>query len=185
MREMALHILDLIQNSIAASAKKVFLDVNEDEEGEFVFRICDDGKGMNADLLQKIRDPFVTTRLTRDVGLGIPFISMSTEQSGGHLTIRSKEGVGTTIEAAFLRDHLDRPPLGDLAATIRVILVTNPELQFIVRYRYGNNCFEFDSLAVKEMLGDEIDFSFPEVYLWLDAYLKQEISKVRNDQEAT
>jgi hypothetical protein len=35
------------------------------------------------------------------------------------------------------------------------------------------------------MLGDEIDFSFPEVYLWLDAYLKQEISKVRNDQEAT
>jgi hypothetical protein len=110
---------------------------------------------------------------------------MSTEQSGGHLTIRSEEDVGTTIEAAFLRDHLDRPPLGDLAATIRVILATNPDLQFIVRYRYGNNSFEFDSLAAKEILGEEIDFSFPEVYLWLDAYLKQEISKVRNEQEAT
>ena len=185
MREIALHILDLIQNSIAASSKKVFLDVNEDEEGYFVFRICDDGKGMSADLLQKIRDPFVTTRLTRDIGLGIPFIAMSTEQSGGHLTIRSKEDVGTTIEAAFLRDHLDRPPLGDLAATIRVILATNPDLHFIVRYRYGNNCFEFESLAAKEILGEEMDFSFPEVYLWLDAYLKQEISKVRNEQEAT
>ena len=154
------------------------MDVNEDEGGYFVFRICDDGKGMNAELLQKIRDPFVTTRLTRDIGLGIPFIAMSTEQSGGHLTVRSKEGVGTTIEAAFLRDHLDRPPLGDLGATIRVILATNPDLQFIVRYRYGKSCFEFDSLAVKEILGEDIDFSFREVYLWLAAYLKQEMSKV-------
>ncbi|MGL5206615.1 MAG: ATP-binding protein [Acidaminococcaceae bacterium] len=186
MREISLHILDLIQNSIAAASKKVFLDVNEDEEGYFVFRIADDGKGISEEFLQKIRDPFVTTRLTRDVGLGIPFIAMSTEQSGGHLTIRSKEGVGTTIEATFLREHLDKPPLGDLAATIRVVVAANPELQLIFRYRYGKKqCFEFDSSAAREMLGEGIDFSFPEVYLWLDAYLKQEINKVRNEQEAT
>ena len=58
-------------------------------------------------------------------------------------------------------------------------------MHFIVRYRYGKKCFELDSFALKEILGEEIDFSFPEVYLWLDAYLKQEIGKVRNKQEAT
>lgn len=185
MRELSLHILDLIQNSIAAEAKTVFLGVNEDEEGYFVFRICDDGRGMSEDFLSRVRDPFVTTRLTRDVGMGIALISMSTEHSGGHLMIRSKEGQGTTIKATFLRDHLDRPPLGDLAATVKVVLVANPDLHLIVRYVFGKNKFEFDSKFIREMLGEDIDFSFPELYSWLDAYLRQEINKVKNEQEVT
>ena len=185
MRELSLHILDLIQNSIEAGARTAFLEVNEDEEGYFIFRISDDGRGMSEELLSNVRDPFVTTRLTRVVGMGIPFIAMTTEQSGGRLTIESQEGKGTRIEATFLRNHLDRPPLGNLVATVKVILVGNPDLHLIMHYSAGKQKFEFDSLVIKELLGKDIDFSFPEVYLWLEEYLRQEIEKVRNEREGT
>ncbi|MEG0797832.1 MAG: ATP-binding protein [Acidaminococcaceae bacterium] len=184
MRELSLHILDLIQNSIEAGARTVVLDINEDDAGYFVFKISDNGRGMSEELLRNIRDPFVTTRTTRKVGMGIPFIDMSTAQSGGKLTITSCLHEGTEIEATFLKDHLDRPPLGDIVATLKVLLVGNPELHFIMHYGVGQSFFELDSVELKKMLGKELDFGFPEVYLWLDEYLRQEIAKVRNEQEA-
>ena len=141
MRELSLHILDLIQNSIEAGARTAFLEVKEDEEGYFIFRISDDGRGMSEELLSNVRDPFVTTRLTRVVGMGIPFIAMTTEQSGGRLTIESQEGKGTRIEATFLRNHLDRPPLGNLVATVKVILVGNSDLHLIMHYSAGKHTF--------------------------------------------
>jgi len=110
---------------------------------------------------------------------------MTTEQSGGQLTIESREGKGTRIEATFLRNHLDRPPLGNFVSTVKVILVGNPDLHLIMHYSAGKHKFEFDSLVIKELLGKDIDFSFPEVYLWLEEYLRQEIEKVRNEREGT
>ena len=67
MRELSLHILDLAQNSIEAGAHNVIIEINENENGFFVFRISDDGHGMSEEMVQKIRDPFVTTRTTRKV----------------------------------------------------------------------------------------------------------------------
>ena len=179
MKEISLHILDLMQNSIEAGANWIWLEVNEDEDGFFTFSITDNGRGLNEDMLKKIRDPFVTTRLTRNVGLGIPFVDMTTTQSGGSLIIKSKPGEGTFLKASYLRNHLDRPPLGDIVNTVKVFLVGNPGLHFVMRYRVRQAEFIFDSQSVKKRLGEHIDFSYPEIYSWLDAYLKQEIDKVR------
>ena len=46
MRELSLHILDLAQNSIEAGAHNVIIEINENENGFFVFRISDDVQGM-------------------------------------------------------------------------------------------------------------------------------------------
>ena len=73
MRELSLHILDLAQNSIEAGAHHVQIDINENEDGYFTFAIADDGRGMTEEMVKKVRDPFVTTRITRKVGMGIPF----------------------------------------------------------------------------------------------------------------
>ena len=78
-----------------------------------------------------------------------------------------------------LRDHLDRPPLGDVANTIKVFLVTNSHLHFIMHYCVGHKKFSFDSQVVTKLLGENLDFSYPEVYSWLGEYLTQEIDKVR------
>jgi len=179
MKEISLHILDLMQNSIEACANWILLKVNEDEDGFFTFSITDNGRGMSEDLLKKIRDPFVTTRLTRNVGMGIPFVDMTTAQSGGKLIIKSKLGEGTFLKATYLRDHLDCPPLGDIINTVKVFLVGNLHLHFVMHYRVRKAEFVFDSQEVRRLLGEQIDFSYPEVYSWLDAYLKQEIDKVR------
>ena len=76
MRELALHILDIAQNSVAAGARHIWLTISENEQGYFVFSVRDDGKGMDSEMLQRVRDPFVTSRTTRKVGMGIPFIDM-------------------------------------------------------------------------------------------------------------
>ncbi len=118
MRELALHILDLAQNSVEAGAKNISISIDEDADGYFVFRIEDDGHGMSEEMLQRVRDPFVTTRLTRKVGMGIPFIDMVTQQCGGHLEISSQKGSGTVLTAYFAKDNIDRPPLGEIVASI-------------------------------------------------------------------
>jgi anti-sigma regulatory factor (Ser/Thr protein kinase) len=183
MRELSLHILDLAQNSIEAGARNVIIEINENENSFFVFRISDDGHGMSEEMLQKIRDPFVTTRTTRKVGMGIPFMDMVTKQCGGHLRIQSRKGEGTVVEAAFAKDNIDRPPLGDIVSSIKVLLVGTPELELQFIYKIGAAGFEVDTKTIRSFLGDEADFTRPEVYTWLEEYLKQEISRLRCEQE--
>lgn len=180
MRELSLHILDLAQNSIEAGAKNLQIAVNEDEQGYFVFRIQDDGRGMSEELLSKVRDPFTTTRLSRNVGMGIPFIDMVTQQCGGHLDISSVKGQGTLIEAYFAKDNIDRPPLGNIIETIKVLLAGAPWIDLIFTYQQGSASITFSTKEVREILGEAADFTNPEVYTWMEGYLQQEIDRVRN-----
>jgi len=179
MKEISLHILDLMQNSIEAGASWILLEVNENEDGFLTFSITDNGRGMSESMLKKIRDPFVTTRFTRKVGMGVSLVDMTTKQSGGKLIVKSKLGKGTFIKASYLREHLDRPPLGDIVNTIKVFLVTNLKLHFIMHYFVGKAEFTFDTKEIKKFLGENIDFNHPEVYSWLGEYLKQNIGAVR------
>lgn len=73
-------------------------------------------------MLQRVRDPFVTSRTTRKVGMGIPFIDMVTQQCGGHLELQSALGKGTELTAYFVADNIDRPPLGDIVSSVQVLL---------------------------------------------------------------
>lgn len=179
MRELSLHILDLAQNSIEAGARNLIVAINENENGFFVFSIEDDGRGMSPELLRQVRDPFTTTRLSRKVGMGIPFIDMVTQQCGGHLEITSEKGKGTRIAAYFASGNIDMPPLGDIAASVRVLLAGAPwiDLEFI--YCCGQGRLNFSTRQVREILGDAADFANPEISLWLEEYLKQEIAKVK------
>lgn len=179
MRELSLHILDLAQNSIEAGAKTLWISVNENENGFFVFRIKDDGRGMSEELLRTVRDPFTTTRLSRNVGMGIPFIDMVAQQCGGHLDISSQKGRGTLIEAYFEKDNIDRPPLGNIIETIKVLLAGAGWIDLVFSYGNGDELMEFSTKAVRDILGEATDFSNPEVYTWLEEYLAQEINRVR------
>lgn len=179
MDEIALHILDIVQNSLRAGATLVIIRINEDEEGYVVFSVEDNGSGMSEEMVEKVQDPFVTTRTTRKVGMGIPLLAMMAEQSGGGIELHSELGKGTIITARFKRDNIDRPPMGDIVNTIKVLLVTNPGLHLIVEFGKRKARFVFDTDEVKEQVGDEVDYSIPDIYMWLSAFLQQEISKVR------
>lgn len=171
MRELSLHILDLVQNAVEAGATAVRLEVSEDSAQDWLtIRVVDNGCGMDDCSRSRVTDPFYTTRSTRRVGLGLPLIDMSTARCGGRLFIASKPDQGTTVEATWRLSHLDRPPLGNLAATLKTLLVGNPELDLTYIHQVDGNHFSILSSVINEALAG-IPLTQPDVLVWLDEYL--------------
>jgi signal transduction histidine kinase len=93
MKDLALHILDILQNSVTAGATLIELEINEiPTKDTYSVKFTDNGKGMDAAMVQQVTDPFFTTRTTRKVGLGLPLLKQNAEQSGGWLSIHSTPG---------------------------------------------------------------------------------------------
>lgn len=153
MEDLSLHILDIAQNSIRAGATEITVEVVEDEAADLLaFVIRDNGCGMTEEQLARIHDPFFTTRTTRRVGLGIPLLKQTAEQAGGGLVVTSAPGRGTTVEARFQYHHPDRPPLGDLVATLWTLIVTNPKVEFVFRHERAGAYYEIATAALKDFL---------------------------------
>ncbi|RPI23206.1 MAG: ATP-binding protein, partial [Chloroflexota bacterium] len=146
--------------------------------------VSDDGKGMDADLVARVTDPFVTSRTTRKVGLGIPLFKAAAEACNGCLDIVSQPGKGTCIEVEFQHSHIDRMPLGDLAGTILTLVVAFPEIHWLFDYEVRCQAcadtarFTFDDQPVKEALID-ISLTEPDVLAFLRQLLEEGVASVR------
>lgn len=153
MEDLSLHILDIVENSIEAQADRIEIEVIvKKSEDRLILRIKDNGKGMDEEMIRMIRDPFFTTKKVRRFGLGIPFLAQSAEECGGCLFIDSKLGEGTIITAEFRYSHIDRKPLGDIGATIAVLIGGHPEKHIIFSYNYNGFYYKFDSEEIKKEL---------------------------------
>lgn len=173
MRELSLHILDALENALAAGASRVELRVLEDPAADRLeIELCDDGRGMSRQLAERVLDPFVTTRTTRHVGLGLPLFAVAARRCEGGLTIESEEGRGTRVRATFRRSHLDRAPLGDLPAALLAILLTGRPMDVDYTHRLGRQEFRFDSAQVREELG-AVPLSTPAVREWIMKTLRE------------
>ena len=173
MKELSLHILDLVQNSLRAEANCVRLTVKDSASRDKVeITIEDDGRGMDAALLAKVTEPFVTTRTTRQMGMGIPLFQMAAEQGGGGLHIESSPGQGTTLHASFVRSHIDTPPLGDMVETLVTLVQGAPEVDFFYRYETDEQGFSFDTREIREILED-VPLNAPDVLHWLRGHLEE------------
>jgi anti-sigma regulatory factor (Ser/Thr protein kinase) len=177
VRELSLHILDVVENAIEAGARHVALTIIEDPDANLLtISVVDDGRGMDAETLRRVRDPFFTTRITRHVGLGIPLLASATERCGGELAIDSEPGGGTALVATFQHSHIDRAPLGDLAGTLICVLMRDDALH--VRYRHtivdhgAERSFELDTAEIADALGN-LPRSLPTVREWLSEYVAQ------------
>ena len=176
MDELSLNILDIAQNSIAAEAGLVEIDVEEDHSCDrLTIRVKDNGKGMSEDFLKEVQNPFVTTRTTRKIGLGISFLKEAAEITGGSIEIISEPGVGTTLTAIFGLNHIDRQPLGNLTQTIITLVSLNPEIEFIIRYKVGEDEFIFSTQEVKVLLGDDASLNSPPIVVFLTEYISEHI----------
>jgi anti-sigma regulatory factor (Ser/Thr protein kinase) len=177
MEELSLNILDIAQNSIAADAVLVEIDIEENDiENTLLIRVKDDGKGMDEELLKTVENPFTTTRSTRKVGLGISFFKEAAEMTGGSIEITSTPGVGTTISGLFVRDHIDRQPIGDIAGTVIALVTLNTGIDFGFRYKVNENEFLFSTKEVKTMLGDDEELNKPAIVSFLTEYLNEHIN---------
>ena len=98
MNNLSFHITDITANSIRANASEIGLSV-EEQDTRIVIRITDNGSGMDAETARRVTNPFYTTRTTRKVGLGLPFLIQNAEQTGGSVTLTSEPGKGTEGKA--------------------------------------------------------------------------------------
>lgn len=156
MKEIALHILDIAENSIAAGADRVSVSVWEDEpSGMLLIRIEDNGKGMSKEELSRVSDPFYTSRSTRRVGLGIPLIRQHAEMCGGELKIESEKGKGSIVEASFQLSHPDRQPLGDLEGCWLLLVTSNPGIEWELNCSTGKGEFSISTSEIRHSL--EVD----------------------------
>jgi anti-sigma regulatory factor (Ser/Thr protein kinase) len=155
MEELALHMLDLAENSIAAGARRVDIRVTEDPASDrLVLEVRDDGSGMPEEVARRAADPFFTTRQTRPVGLGLALLDQAARMAGGSLRIESEPGVGTTVRAEFQLSHPDRQPLGDVAATLLALAAGHPEIEFSYEHRGADFSTRFDTAEFRRSLGD-------------------------------
>lgn len=161
MKEIALHLLDLAENSVSAGASSVEISVHEDiPEDMLSLDIRDDGSGMDPTTAARAIDPFHTSRTERNVGLGLPLLKSAAESAGGDLALESTLGFGTYVKIWFKRSHIDRMPLGDLPCTFLTLLVAHPDTNWRFNYSARTSietppeCFNFDDQPVKETLGD-------------------------------
>jgi anti-sigma regulatory factor (Ser/Thr protein kinase) len=153
VKELSLHILDIVQNAITAGASLVEIGIDEDLQSDtMTIVVKDNGKGMTAEVLEKVCDPYYTSRTTRRVGLGIPLLKQNAEQTGGRLQLESEPGKGTLLEAVFGHQHIDRAALGDMPGVVAMLCGANPDMDFVYRHRAGEGHYCFDTREVKEAL---------------------------------
>jgi anti-sigma regulatory factor (Ser/Thr protein kinase) len=178
MLELALHILDIAENSIRAEANLVRILIREDwPKNLFLMRITDNGQGMSPEAQQKALDPFYTTKKVRKVGLGLPMLSEAAARTGGKMTLRSKPGIGTTVSATFRLNHIDRQPLGNIASALIAVIVGNPGIDIIYKHEVNGRKYLLDTRDIKKELED-VPLNHPEVTSFLRKHITEGLKDI-------
>jgi hypothetical protein len=127
LRELSLHILDLVENAIRAGATIVAVSVEEEPDRDFLYLAVED----NGPGLPVPSDPKEGT------ATGIGLLKLRTEQAGGTFRLERSCLGGLAVRAAMPLSRVDRSPLGDLAATLASVVCTSPGVELRSRLRVG------------------------------------------------
>ena len=182
MTDLSLYILDITMNSVRAGATNISV-LLEEENSVLTFTVKDNGCGMTREQVEKLSNPFFTTRTTRKVGLGVPFLRMLAEQTDGGVTIESRsekefEDHGTVVTATFHTDHIDFIPLGDLIETMITLIQGSPDVDFIYRHTTDKGIdVAMDTAEMRAVLGDSIPLNSFEVLAFIRGFLEDQYAQ--------
>lgn len=183
MKELSLNILDIAQNSITARSTLIYISIVEQGE-KLTVTIKDNGCGMSAEMVRNVTDPFCTTRKTRKVGLGIPFLKMEAEMTGGSFSISSKSESeypldhGTVTTAEFYKNHIDFTPLGDIISTVCTLIHGAGDIDIVFSHKSEKLDVSLDTRKLRQVLGDDISLGEPEILEWIRQYLSEQYNNI-------
>jgi hypothetical protein len=178
VEDICFHIIDLVQNSLAAGAGNIRLDIVESKDrNTLTLEVADDGRGMDKSTIEKVQDPFFTTKGFKKVGLGIPLLKATAQTCRGDFAIHSEVGRGTEVKTSMQRSHLDCPPLGNLEETLLSLLVSLDQINLQFFYRSDRGEFSVSSDAIRQQVG-ELHFSHPDVYHFLKEYIHEGLGPI-------
>ena len=186
MEEFSLYVLDITMNSVRAGADKIGVSL-EEHDGILTFTVTDNGCGMMPEQVARLSDPFFTTRKTRAVGLGVPFLTMLAEMTGGTVEITSrheslyKTDHGTTLKATFGLYHIDFIPLGDIIGTIVTLIQGNPTINFEFSHKTPKGTVSLECARLREILGDDVSLASFEILEWIRGYLEEAYAEINEE----
>jgi hypothetical protein len=180
LRELSLHILDVVENGITAGADTIRIRVDESRTADLLrIKINDNGRGIPAEKLNKLQDPFVTSRTTRRVGLGLSLLAAATQRCDGKMEVATGSGGGTEVNASFRYSHIDRAPMGDMASTMVTLLMGNPQIDFVYTHVMEGGEFTLDTRDLKKELGDH-SLEDPMVIYQLGERIRTSLNQLRS-----
>lgn len=89
-------LLNVLRNALEAGARHLHLRLGR-AEGDIRLSLQDDGEGMNPENLDKVSEPFFSTKAS-GTGLGLAITKQILDDHEGSLRILSSPGQGTTVE---------------------------------------------------------------------------------------
>lgn len=96
---------NLFANAVDAMEGRGSLSVSvRKEAGSAIVRISDTGKGIPPESVDKIYEPFFTTK-DKGTGLGLAIVYNIVKKHGGDITVESEEGKGTTFTITLPGDN--------------------------------------------------------------------------------
>jgi len=177
LEDLAQHILDIASNSLEAGATFLGITIFENTRSNILdLKVVDNGPGISDADIQKVLDPFYTTKKHKRVGLGIPLLHEAVERCHGAFLIEALPKQGTMVRATFPHNHIDRAPLGDMAGTIISLLAGNSPLDLKYTHSYNGRTFSFDT---RELGTPGEVVRTPRALVILERYLNENILKIR------
>lgn len=180
MKEISMHILDIVMNSIKAEASLIEIFIEDSIKSNLIkIVIKDNGFGMTQEMINLATNPFFTTRTTRRVGLGLPMLKENCERCNGYLMIKSIINEGTTIECCFERDNIDRAPLGNMGDTIITIINSLENCELLYKHSTDENEFVLSTEEIRNVL-DGGSVNDNAVLMWIKEYVNENIKSISN-----
>lgn len=153
MRELALHILDLMENSIRAGATIIAFRIEADPvKDRLRIEIEDNGPGLKVSP-EVALNPFYTTKRGKRTGLGLTLFQEAAERAGGRLRIEKGLLGGLLVRGEMNLRHIDRTPMGDLPGTLGSMVCTHPAVDFHILLQLGDKRFAIQTHTLAEQNG--------------------------------
>ncbi len=170
-------IIETALARIGGADAQAFPDV---PPGDYVMlAVTDNGSGMPPEVRQRVFEPFFTTKSPgQGTGLGLSMVYGFVKQSGGHVTLYSEEGAGTTVRiylpavagsAATVESHGAAPIIGG-GETILVVEDDDRVRRVSLRRlkELGYSVIEEDNAATaleRIVRGEAVDLLFTDVVM--------------------
>jgi signal transduction histidine kinase len=149
VQDISLHVLDLLENSVSAGARRIVVTVEQHtREDRLRISVEDDGSGFG-ESAERVTNPYYTTKKGKRVGLGLSLMRSAAEQAGGSMSVGRSALGGAAVRADMGLRHVDRNPMGNLAAAVSSIVRTTPGVDVTCRLIVDDRTVEIDSADVR------------------------------------
>lgn len=165
--------MDIMENALSAGATLITVSIREDVRDHWLtITITDNGRGIPEDMIDRVSDPFYTTKSTRRVGLGLSLFKEAARRCGGQFSIVSKKGEGTKVLATFRTDSIDLAPLGRIHSAMTSLIMTSPGVDFVYTHEVDGKSFQLDTRTIKDDL-EGVSIQHPEVLKSISSAIKR------------